>query len=215
MPVKPRTCTDFHSTLQQPDRRSFVKAGILGATGLSLADVLRAQPSASLGNVNSVIILWMRGGPSHHDTWDPKPDAPVEIRGEFGTIPTNVAGVRLCDLLPLSARMMNKWSIIRSLHHHCPGHSTGDQICFTGYNPGPAPDENIHPSIGSIVSKQLGHLTPQMPAYVMIPRLLPGAGSAYLGVAHKPFETLADPAQPGPFKVPNFTLANGVSGDQV
>ena len=74
-------------------------------------------------------------------------------------------------------------------------------------NSGPAPDENVHPSVGSVVSKQLGHLTPHLPAYVMIPRMLPGAGSAYLGVAHKPFETQADPAQPGPFRLPNFTLA--------
>src|ERR1700735_4584875 len=70
-----RTCADFRSTIQSPDRRSFVKAGILGAAGLSLGDLLkaeenRAKPTASLGNVNSVIILWMRGGPSHHDTWD-------------------------------------------------------------------------------------------------------------------------------------------------
>jgi hypothetical protein len=220
MPINHRTCPDFRNNLQHPDRRSFVKAGILGAAGLSLADVLRAQenpakPTASAGNVNSVIILWMRGGPSQHDTWDPKPDAPAEIRGEFGSIPTNVAGVRLCDLLPLSARMMHKWSIVRSLYHHDAGHSTGDQICFTGYNAGPTPDENVYPSIGSIVSRQLGHLNPTMPAYVMIPRLLPGAGSAYLGVAHKPFETQADPAQPGPFKLPNFQLPAGVTLEQV
>jgi hypothetical protein len=197
-----------------------VKAGILGAAGLSLAELLKSEASAkeqkgSLSNINNVIILWMRGGPSHHDMWDPKPDAPAEIRGEFGVINTNVTGIRLSDMLPMSAKMMHKWSIIRSLHHHDAGHSTGDQICFTGYNAGPAPDENIHPSIGSIVSKQLGHLNPTMPAYVMIPRLLPGAGSAYLGVAHKPFETQADPAAAGPFKLPNFQLAAGVTMEQV
>lgn len=220
MPQFHRTCPGFRATLQHPDRRSFVKAGILGATGLSLADVLRARAdpagsSASAGSINSVIILWMRGGPSHHDTWDPKPNAPAEIRGEFSTIPTRIPGVRLCDLLPMSARMMDKWSIVRSLHHHDAGHSTGDQICFTGYNAGPAPDENSYPSVGSIVSRQLGHLNPTMPAYVMIPRMLPGAGSAYLGVAHKPFETQADPAQPGPFRLPNFQLASGVTLEQV
>jgi hypothetical protein len=118
-------------------------------------------------------------------------------------------------MLPMSAQMMDKWSIVRSLNHHDAGHSTGDQICFTGYNTGPNPDENVHPSIGSIVSKQLGHLSTTMPPYVMIPRLLPGANSAYLGVAHKPFETQADPAQPGPFKLPNFKLADGVTYDQV
>jgi len=215
-----RTCEDFRRTLARPDRRSFVKAGILGAAGLSLADLLKAQargkePGGSLSKVNNVIILWMRGGPSHHDMWDPKPDAPVEVRGEFGVIPTSVPGVQLSDMLPMSAKIMHKWSIIRSLHHHDAGHSAGDQICFTGYNSGPAPDTNIHPSIGSVVSKQLGHLNPGMPSYVMIPRLLPGANSAYLGVAHKPFETQADPATPGPFTLPNFQLASGVTMEQV
>src|SRR3954469_14440150 len=177
-----RTCPEFRRTLARPDRRSFVKAGILGAAGLSLADVLKAEvhggkPHGSLSGGNSVIIVWRRGGPSHHDTWDPKPDAPAEVRGEFGVTDTNVPGIRLSDMLPMSAKMMDKWSIIRSLHHHDAGHSTGDQICFTGYNAGPAPDENVRPSIGSIASKQLGHLNPTMPTYVMIPRMLPGAGS--------------------------------------
>ena len=208
-------CEDFHKTMGT-NRRGFVKAGLLGAAGLGLSDVLRAdekKPSAS--KLNTVLLLWMRGGPSHIDMWDPKPDAPVEFRGEFGTIGSSVPGIRLGDMLPLSANLMHKWSIIRSLHHHDAGHSTGDQICFTGYNSGIAPDENVHPSIGSIVSKQIGHQNPTMPAYVMIPKHTPGAGSAYLGVSHKAFETIADPAQPGPFKVPNFTLATGLSHENV
>jgi Protein of unknown function (DUF1501) len=210
-----RTCLDFRRTLRHPDRRSFVKAGMLGATGLGLADLLRAEARASSSRQTSVIILWMRGGPSHIDMWDMKPDAPAEFRGEFATIPTSVSGVRLCELLPMSARTMHKWAIIRSLNHHDAGHSTGDQICFTGYDAGPMPDENVHPSCGSIVSKQLGHTVPQLPAYVMIPRVVPGTGPAYLGVAHKPFETQADPAQTAPFKVPNFELPRGITVDRV
>lgn len=146
--------------------------------------------------------------------WDPKPEAPVEYRGEFGVIPTKVPGIILSDMLPMSAACQDKWSIIRSLNHHDAGHSTGDQICFTGYNSGPNADENIHPSCGSVASEQLGHLNPDLPAYVMIPKMLPGASSAYLGVAHKPFETLADPAQDGPFKVPNFALPDGLTADR-
>jgi hypothetical protein len=218
MPAKPNRigCEDFHQTMNV-SRRGFVTAGMLGAAGLTLPNLLRAEAknTKSLSNINTVILLWMRGGPSHIDMWDPKPEAPAEYRGEFGTINTNVPGIRLGDMLPLSAKMQDKWSIVRSLHHHDAGHSTGDQICFTGYNTGPAPDVNIHPSIGSVVSKQIGHLNPTMPAYVMIPKQLPGAGSAYLGVAHKPFETMADPANPVPFKVPNFTLADGVSPEDV
>jgi len=211
-----RTCPDFRRALQHPDRRSFVKAGVLGSMGLTLADLFRAEARGSTSTrATSVIILWMRGGPSHIDMWDMKPDAPAEYRGEFGTIPTPVPGVRLCDLLPMSARTMNKWAIVRSLHHHDAGHSTGDQICFTGYDAGPMPDENVHPSCGSIVSRQLGHTVPHLPAYVMIPRMVPGTGPAYLGVAHKPFETQADPAQTGPFKVPNFELPGGITLERV
>src|SRR5262245_41255569 len=110
----PLGCTDFRRTLR-PDRRSFVKAGILGACGLSLPELLRVEASAQpllAPRANSVIILWMRGGPSHIDMWDPKPDAPAEYRGEFGVLPTNVPGVLLCDLMPMCARIMDKWSII-------------------------------------------------------------------------------------------------------
>jgi len=214
-------CPDFRETLRLPDRRSFVKAGVLGMAGLSLPELLRAtardNPAATTTDrsKHSVIILWMRGGPSHIDMWDPKPDAPVEYRGEFGSVESAVPGVRLTDLLPMSAKAMAQWSIVRSLHHHDAGHSTGDQLCFTGYNTGPMPDENSHPSCGSVVSKQLGHVNPKMPAYVMIPRSVPGTGSAYLGVAHKPFETNVDPATPGPFRVPNFQLPQGITYDRV
>src|SRR5262245_59261828 len=208
-------CTEFRQTLHRPDRRSFLKAGVLGA-GLGLADVLRAETAKpASGSTKSVIILWMRGGPSHIDMWDMKPQAPAEYRGEFGTISTKVPGIQLCDLLPMSAKVMNKWAIVRSLHHGDAGHSTGDQICFTGYPPGPMPDENFHPSCGSIVSKQLGHLTPHLPTYVMIPRMVPGTGAAYLGVAPRPFETQAAPAQPGPFRLPNFSLPQGVTLERV
>src|SRR5438876_282279 len=208
-------CTDFQRSLPV-DRRSFLKAGILGTLGLSLAELLRAEAHAGSNSaVNSVIILWMRGGPSHIDMWDPKPGAPAEYRGEFGVRPTRVPGIILSDLLALCGQIMPKWSIVRSLHHGDAGHSSGDQICFTGYPAGPNPDENTYPSCGSIVSKQLGNRSLQLPAYVMIPRMVPGTGPAYLGVAHKPFETLADPARPGPFVVPNFAMPQGVTVERV
>ena len=206
-------CPDFRRQLT-PDRRSFLKAGALGATGLGLAALLRAEARAATAPSPrpSVIILWMRGGPSHIDMWDPKPDAPAEYRGEFGVAPTNVPGITLCDLLPMCGRIMDKWSIVRSLYHNDAGHSTGDQICFTGYPADPrSPDENVYPSCGSVVSKQLGGQNPRLPAYVMIPRMVPGTGPAYLGVANKPFETNADPANPAPFRLPDFSLPDGVS----
>jgi hypothetical protein len=147
--------------------------------------------------------------------WDPKPAAPVEYRGEFGTQATKVAGILLSDMLPMSGRVMDQWSIVRSLYHNDAGHSSGDQICFTGYPAGPNPDENVHPCCGSIVSRQLGHRTPGLPAYVMIPRMVPGTGPAYLGVAHKPFETGADPASAGPFRVPNFDMPHGLTVERL
>lgn len=201
-------------------RRDFLRLGMLGASGLSLSQLLRQEAQAADNNgssnrKNSVIILWMRGGPSHIDMWDPKPDAPLEYRGEFGVMNTKVPGILLSDMLPQCAAMMDKWSIIRSLNHHDAGHSTGDQICFTGYNSGPNPDENIHPSCGAIVAEQLGRQSPELPAYVMIPKMCPGTNSAYLGVACKPFETLADPAQTTPFNVPNFALPEGITVNRV
>jgi hypothetical protein len=208
-------CADFHRSLRM-NRRGFLRAGLLGAGGLSLSQLLQTESlGGSATRPNSVIILWMRGGPSHIDMWDPKPEAPLEYRGEFGTMATSVPGITLSDMLPQCAQVMSKWSIVRSLNHHDAGHSTGDQMCFTGYNSGPNPDENIHPSCGSIVAEQLGRLNPQLPAYVMIPKMVPGTNSAYLGVANKPFETLADPAKPEPFKVPNFELADGLSVDRL
>jgi hypothetical protein len=208
-------CPEFRESLKG-NRRWFLKAGALGAAGISLSKLLQHEASAAVSQRDkSVIILWMRGGPSHIDMWDPKPDAPVEYRGEFGTMSTAVPGIQLTDMLPKTASIMDKWSIVRSLFHHDAGHSTGDQLCFTGYNAGPTPDENVMPSCGAIAAEQLGHLNPALPTYVMIPKMVPGAGAAYLGVSNKPFETLADPAQVGPFSVPNFALADGLTSDRL
>jgi hypothetical protein len=135
----------------------------------------------------------------------------VEIRGEFGVSSTRVPGIQLSDMLPQSGKIMDKWSIVRSLYHADAGHSSGDQICFTGYPSGPNPDQNVFPSCGSIIAEQLGRQQPKLPAYVMIPKMVPGTGSAYLGVAHKPFETEADPAAEGPFKLPAFSLTEGLT----
>ena len=204
-------CREFRRQLRL-SRREFLTAGSLGLGGLSLADLLRQQASgaATPKSDHSVIILWMRGGPSQHETWDPKPLAPIEYRGAFGATGTSVPGIQICDLLPQCAKIMDKWSIVRSLHHDNAGHSAGDQIAFTGYKPGSDPNLNVHPSCGSIVSEQLGHLSPEIPAYVMIPRQVPGTDSAYLGVAHRPFETISDPAVAGPFRLQNFSLQEAI-----
>jgi hypothetical protein len=222
LPTK-KGCDGFRQQMLL-DRRALLKVGMLGAAGLALPDLLRAEAQAARAGKfadkeKSVIILWMRGGPSQHDMWDPKPEAPREIRGEFSPISTNVPGIQLGELIPKSAKMMDKWSMVRSVHHRPEdgnvGHSMADQICFTGYPPGPNPDMNVMPSIGSIVSKFQQHLTPDLPAYVMIPKINPGTAAGWLGSAYDPFVTLADPAQPVPFAVQNFGLAEGLTADRL
>ncbi len=209
-------CPDFHRKMAV-SRRGFLHAGALAFAGLTLPQLLRAEAQApSAKRKNSVIILWMRGGPPQHETWDPKPDAPAEFRGEFGHINTAVPGIIINEFLPRSAKIMDKWSIIRSLNHTDAGHSTGDQMSFTGY---PAdmrtPDVNVFPSCGSIVSKQLQHQDPALPAYVVIPRNVPGSDAAYLGAKYNPFQTQADPGAAGPFSIPNFGLPQGVSVERL
>src|SRR6478672_854676 len=96
-----------------PSRRTFLRVGGLSAFGLTLPAYLRAraeQPAPA--RAKRCILLWMQGGPSHHDTFDPKPDAPAEVRGEFGTIPTTLPGVRIAEHLPLLAKQTDKFSII-------------------------------------------------------------------------------------------------------
>ena len=207
-------CEEFRRNLAI-DRRGFVKAGTLGMAGLSLPQILKAESAvdpAKTSKEKSVIILWQRGGPSQHETWDPKPDAPQDYRGAFGATSTNVPGIQICDLLPKCAKVMDKFSIIRSLFHTDAGHSAGDQIMFTGYPPSKGnPNENFYPSCGSIVAEQQGHLNPDLPPYVIIPKRLPGVDPAYLGKKYAPFETQADPAVEGPFNLPNFSLGDSLS----
>ncbi|NNE92913.1 MAG: DUF1501 domain-containing protein, partial [Verrucomicrobiales bacterium] len=209
-------CPEFRENLAKMSRRGFVRAGALGMTGLSLPQLLKAEAETKSGSrEKSVILLWMRGGPSQHETWDPKPDAPSEYRGAFGATSTSVPGVQICDLLPKCAKVMHKFSVIRSIAHGNAGHSAADQICFTGYPPGPDPNLNVHPSIGSIVAKEFQEQDPDLPAYVMIPKLLPGAGPAYLGNSYRPFETKSDPANEGPFELPDLTMRNGMTFDRI
>ena len=128
-------------------RRRFLRAGVLGLTGLSLADMLRVRAARAEAGLptrdTSVILIWKGGGPSHLDMWDLKPDAPVEYRGEFKPIPTNVAGIQVGEHLPLSAKVMDKFSIIRSVTHPDSGHESASHYLLTGYRP-----DQRHPRAG-------------------------------------------------------------------
>jgi hypothetical protein len=116
--------TDLHPRVREGltvrSRRGLLKAGLAGMAGISLPGLLSARAAAArtgrpMGGHKSVILLWMAGGPSHIDTWDPKPDAPIEVRGPFGTIPTRLPGVHLCEHYPKQAAMMDQFTLIRSM----------------------------------------------------------------------------------------------------
>ena len=110
-------------------RRGFLEIGSFALGGLALSDLLRLQAAAKAagqkGNDNSVIVVWLQGGPSQFETYDPKPDAPVEIRGEFGPTATAVPGMQICELLPKHAKIADRYTLIRSIAHQYNDHGRG------------------------------------------------------------------------------------------
>jgi hypothetical protein len=183
-------------------RRNFLKIGALGA-GLSLADILRLRTNAGTptgSSPKSVIMIYLPGGPSHIDMYDLKPEAPVEFRGEFKPIPTNVPGVQICELFPRQAKMWDKLACIRSVVA-----VPGDHIDYevsTGYSEEVNRQEH-HPSFGSVVSKLRGRRR-DIPPFVSLGKLWQGMDPGYLGVAHRAFS----PSGPG---VDNLRLGNGMT----
>jgi hypothetical protein len=177
-------------------RRAALKAGFLGLSGLSLAGQRRLQAeSGTKGNDKAVILFWLDGGPSQLESYDPKPDAPYEVRGPFSAIDTNVPGIHLSELLPNHAKFADKMNFIRSLHHGTGDHFAGGHWMLTGrFGATTANKEIKYPSVGSCVSKVRGPRRPGLPAYVGLPAaqsiyLFPGyQGSAYLGGAYNPFD---------------------------
>lgn len=141
----------------------------------------------------SVILMWANGGPSHLETFDLKPQAPAEYRGEFKPIQTNVPGIEICELLPNLAKMADKFSLIRSLHHNRNEHSGGTCRFLSGYTPTAAnPSDAEFPEIASVVSDQLEHTARDIPLVVANTKFY-GGGPAYLGAAHSPFMFRGDP----------------------
>ena len=188
-------------------RRDVLRVGGLGLAGLTLADVLRLQANgaASEKRGKSVIMIWLRGGASHIDSYDMKPDAPPEVRGEFRPISTNVPGIQVCEHLPLHAQMMDKLAIIRGIKSNDLGDHTPHYI-ITG-----SPDRGKRPAFGSIVS----YLQPRrdgLPPYVSLmydpPKLYDNEGPLYTGPAHRPFAPRAE-------GLDNLSLAKGISLDRL
>lgn len=185
-------------------RREVLRVGGLAFGGLTLADVLRARTaSPATPRTKSVIMVWLRGGASHIDSFDPKPDAPAEIRGEFATIPTVLPGVRFTEYLPLSARLADRLAVLRGIRSIDIGDHTPHYI-LTGF-----PDRGKRPVIGSVVSRLHGPAA-GMPPYVSLmydpPKLYDNEGPTYLGPAHRPFV----PRREG---LANLSPARGVSAD--
>ena len=202
-------------------RRSFLQVGVAGMAAVGLPTILRAREAAVRNGQprkeTSVILLWVDGGPSHMDLYDMKPEAPAEYRGIWRPIPTNVPGMEISELFPLQARVADKFSIVRSLHHDAGDHFTGGHWMLTGRGGvNGAFNAGKYPSIGSIATKVLGARQPGMPAYVGVPYsmsigLRPGYfGGNYLGVQYNPFEVGADPNS-SRFQVRNMTLPSGLT----
>jgi uncharacterized protein (DUF1501 family) len=186
-------------------RRNFLRVGAFGA-GLTLADQLRARassPADGRTRPRSVVMVYLPGGPSHLDTYDPKPDAPAEFRGEFAAIPTSVPGIRVSEHLPLHARMMDKFALVRSLVS-VDEHS--DSLVMTGYteNANRAATGGQHPSVGAVVSKVRGGASADVPPFVSLRGMSIGTEPGFLGVAHRPFTAEG----PG---IRNLAPTNGVN----
>lgn len=200
-------------------RRSFLQVGVAGMATAGLSQVLQAKNSA-VGQEQkdtAVILLWLDGGPSHLDLYDMKPEAPREVRGIWNPIPTNVPGMEISELFPLQAKVADKFSIVRSLHHNTGDHFTGGHWMLTSRGGVSGGDREIKsPSIGSLTTKMLGARQPGMPSYVSVPLassigLRPGYfGADYLSVQHNPFETGSDPNKPE-FKVQNINMPGSMN----
>ena len=194
-------------------RRGFLSVGTIGALGISLADVLRMEKAKAdiknyasrEGTAKSVIYIHLPGGAAHQETFDPKPFAPVEYRGPMGSIETSIPGVRLGEMLPHTAKVVDKIAI-RSMTHGEAAHERGTHNMFTGYRPSPALQ---YPSMGSVVSHEFGPRN-NLPPYVCIPNQ-PNefAGAGYLSSSYAGFSLGSDPADKN-FQVRDLSLPGGV-----
>ena len=200
------------------NRRGFLTAGAVCGLGINLGDffALRSAIAASntyqtpVARATSVIHVFLEGGIASQESWDPKPEAPIEYRGELGSTATKLSGVRFSDLLGRTANVADKLTVVRSMTHGEAAHERGQHNMMTGYRPSPA---LLYPSYGSVVSHEYG---PQhnLPPYVTIPGAVTAfGGSGYLSNAHAPFSVGGDPANSN-FTVRDLNLPEGVSDDR-
>ncbi len=201
-------------------RRSFFTTTVTAGTGLlSLPELFRLQAQAAQSPTprpdTAVIQIWLGGGPSQFETFDPKPDAPIEFRGCYNPMATRLPGVHICEMLPRCANILDKVAIIRSVTHRTNNHLHGAHLCVTGHLPQNR-RELHYPSVGSLVAKLQGPKTPQMPSYVQLrlpqeanPQIQNVHDAGYLGMAYNPFTINANPNDSN-FRVGNLRLADDV-----
>lgn len=176
-------------------RRNMLKASLAGLAGLTLPGLLRVREAAAAqgrptSGRKSVILLWMAGGPSHIDTWDPKPDRPLQNRGPFSTIATRLLGVRICEHLPRQAALLDRFTLIRSVNARHSDHepNTVFQTANLEAEPRTNPSARLYPAIGSIVAKSHGANHPGMPPYVAFMKSRSHlAFAGWLGQQYDPF----------------------------
>jgi hypothetical protein len=202
-------------------RRDFLQLGIGGVLGLGFADLLRLRANAAKASAAPIeppgrqvncIMIWLDGGPSHYETFDPKPDAPSEVRGEFKSISTAVPGLQFSEAVPQLAKAADKLTIIRSICHKDPNHGGGNHYMMTGA-PTPVPVAcgafvTFHPSFGSVVSYHRG-ARDGMPIYMSMPQVSRSGGPNFLGGKHAPFVIDGYPNSPA-FKVRDVVLPSEI-----
>ena len=204
-------CEKFH-------RRDFLRVGVLSLLGLSLskyfalADVTAAKkPMAETnGTADSAVLIWLAGGPSHLDIWDPKPDAPVEIRGAFKAIETKAKGVRLCEHLPKTANQADKICVVRGVTSPTAAHELGTHYMLTGFMPLPG---FAVPGYGAVASKLLGPRS-ALPPYIAVQQPGPEMGAGFLGAALNPFCPGADPADSN-YTVRDLEMPDGMTVERM
>ena len=200
-------------------RRDFIQLGVGGILGLGMSDLirLRAEAARAVGKASpdqvNCILVWLDGGPTHYETFDPKPDSPSDVRGKFDPIPTTVPGVQFCETVPRLAKTLDKMAVIRSICHKDPNHGGGNHYMMTGA-PTPVPvncgsSVSFHPSFGSVVSNLRG-ISDGLPAYATLPRKSRSAGPHFLGGQHAPFVIDGDPNQKG-YRVRDVVLPKSIS----
>ena len=198
------------------NRRSFLQIGALAGLGVSLPLALAARnaSAAASGSGVNCILIWTRGGTSHHDTFDPKPDAPVSVKGEFGVIDTAVPGVKFTEIVPTMAKELKRFALLRGWNPKNGSHGVADQYVMSGR---PLNQAMRYPTYGSVVSYQLGFKS-ALPPFVQlgteIDRRFGGGSPGILGLEHGAFEIAADPSQEK-FTVRDITPPTGITSERI